>query len=63
MCRRKLTYYYDPRLYMTNAGYLVQIFTYDGKKSNLIRMYTDSDYRKVLTKAQEYVRNMTECQK
>lgn len=48
---------------MTNAGYLVQIFAYDGKKSNLIRMYTDSDYRKVLTKAQDYVRNLTECQK
>lgn len=48
---------------MTNAGYLVQIFVYDGKKSSLIRMYTDSDYRNVLTKAQDYVRNMTECQK
>ena len=47
-------FYYDPNLYMTDDGYLVRIYHYDGKKSSLVRMYVDKDYKKVLEKARDF---------
>lgn len=56
-------FYYDPNLYMTDDGYLVRIYHYDGKKSKLIKMYVDKDYKIVLKKARDYCYLLTNCHK
>ena len=60
---KKKYFYYDPILYMTDEGYLVQIYYYNGKKSNLVRMYVDKDYKKVLEKARDFCNPLTKGQK
>ena len=55
--------YYDPNLYMTDDGYLIRIYYYNGKKYNLVRMYVDKDYKKVLEKARDYCNSLTNLQK
>ena len=60
---KKKYFYYDPNLYMTDDGYLVQIYHYDGKKSTLVRMYTDKDYKKVLEMARDFCNPLTNRQK
>ena len=60
---KKKYFYYDPNLYMTADGYLQRIYNYDGKKTTLVRMYADKDYKKVLEKARDYCNSQTICQK
>ena len=55
----KRKYFY----YMTDDGYLVRIYHYDGKKSSLVRMYVDKDYKKVLEKARDFCNPLTNRQK
>ena len=55
--------YYDPNLYMTDDGYLIRIYYYNGKKYNLVSMYVDKDYKKVLEKARDYCNSLTNHQK
>lgn len=60
---KKKYFYYDPNLYMTDDGYLVRIYHYDGKKSTLVRMYADKDYKKVLEMARDFCNPLTKGQK
>ena len=48
---------------MTDDGYLIRIYYYNGKKYNLVRMYVDKDYKKVLEKARDYCNSLTNRQK
>lgn len=64
MCISKKTYYYNPQLIKCDAGYMVDIYEYNGRKSRLIRCYFDKNYAKVLLRAKVYVDAvMTKCQK
>ena len=56
-------FYYDPSLSMTDEGYLVHIYYYNGRKSKLVGMYVDKDYKKVLEKARDHCNTLTNCQK
>ena len=60
---KKKYFYYDPNLSMTDEGYLVNIYYYNGKKSKLVRMYADKDYEKVLEMARNFCNPLTNCQK
>ena len=51
---KKKYFYYDPSLSMTDEGYLVNIYYYNGRKSKLVGMYVDKDYKKVLEKARDF---------
>ena len=59
MCIFKKTYYYNPKLQKGDCGYMVDIYSYNGKKSKLVRMY----YKKVLEKARNFCNPLTNCQK
>ena len=48
---------------MTDEGYQVNIYYYNGKKSKLVGMYVDKDYKKVLEKARDHCNPLTNCQK
>lgn len=63
MCIFKKTYYYNPELQKGDLEYMVNIYEYNGKKSKLVRMYTDKDYKKVLEKARDHCNPLTNCQK
>ena len=56
-------FYYDPSLSMTDEGYQVNIYYYNGRKSKLVGMYVDKDYKKVLEKARDHCNTLTNCQK
>ena len=60
---KKKYFYYDPNLSMTDEGYLVNIYYYNGKKSKLVGMYVDKDYKKVLERARNFCNPLTNCQK
>ena len=63
MCIFKKTYYYNPKLQKGDCGYMVDIYSYNGKKSKLVRMYADKDYKKVLEKARDFCNPLTSCHK
>ena len=63
MCIFKKTYYYDPQIRRDDLGYSVDIYEYDGRKSKLVGMYVDKDYKKVLEKARDHCNPLTNCQK
>ena len=60
---KKNYFYYDPNLSMTDEGYQVNIYYYNGRKSKLVGMYVDKDYKKVLEKARDHCNPLTNCQK
>ena len=60
---KKKYFYYDPELQRGDCGYMVDIYSYNGKKSKLVRMYTDKDYKKVLEMARNFCNPLTNCQK
>lgn len=63
MCIFKKTYYYNPKLQKGDYGYMVDIYYYNGRKSKLVGMYVDKDYKKVLEKARDNCNPLTNCQK
>jgi predicted RNA-binding protein Jag len=63
MCIFKKTYYYNPKLQKENLEYMVNIYSYNGKKSKRVRMYADKDYKKVLEMARNFCNPLTNCQK
>lgn len=63
MCIFKKTYYYNPKLQKENLEYMVNIYSYNGRKSKLVGMYVDKDYKKVLEKARDHCNPLTNCQK
>lgn len=63
MCIFKKTYYYNPKLQKGDYGYMVDIYYYNGRKSKLVGMYVDKDYKKVLEKARDHCNPLTNCQK
>ena len=60
---KKKCFYYDPELQRGDFGYMIDIYYYDGKKSTLVRMYVDKDYKKVLEKARDFCNPLTNRQK
>ena len=60
---KKKYFYYDPELQRGDFGYMVDIYEYNGKKSKLVRMYVDKDYKKVLEKARDFCNPLTNRQK
>ena len=63
MCIFKKTYYYNPKLQKGDYGYMVDIYYYNARKSKLVGMYVDKDYKKVLEKARDHCNPLTNCQK
>ena len=59
MCIFKKTYCYNPKLQKGDCGYMVNIYEYNGKKSKLVRMYVDKDYKKVLEMARNFCNPLT----
>ena len=60
---KKKYFYYDPSLSITDEGYLVHIYEYNGKKSKLVGAYEDKDYKKVLEMARDFCNPLTSRQK
>ena len=60
---KKKYFYYDPELQRGDFGYMIDIYHYDGKKSTLVRMYADKDYKKVLEMARDFCNPLTNRQK